>query len=29
MDSEPGDLLKKLIENLQGNPALQNENVKE
>lgn len=28
-DSESGDLLKKLIENLSGNPALQNEYIKE
>lgn len=27
--SESGDLLKKLIENLSGNPALQNEHIKE
>ena len=28
-ESESGDLLKKLIENLAGNPALQNEYIKE
>ena len=27
-DSDSGDLLKKLIDNINGNPALQNEHVK-